>query len=81
MLFEKVKMKCAFYTKILLHHIYTYIALIWVCKETIGNLHLFLKNKIYTTSSVEYSKHINLHILPIHFQKVENVGIYFPVAI
>lgn len=45
------------------------------------NLHLFLKNKIYPTSSVEYSKHINSLILPTHFQKVEDERIYFPVAI
>lgn len=45
------------------------------------NLHLFLKNKIEPISSVEYSKHINSFILPTHFQKVENVGIYFPVVI
>ena len=49
------------------------------------NLHLFLKiylaGKIYPASSVKDSKHINSRILPIHFPKVENVGIYFPVAI
>lgn len=45
------------------------------------NLYLVLKNKICPTTSVEYSKHINSLILPIHFQKMENVGIYFPVAI
>lgn len=44
------------------------------------NLCLFLKSKIYATSPVEYSKHINAHILPTHFPEVEKAGIYFPVA-
>ena len=71
------------YTQVILHHTHTSILLSlgFLMKLVEINLHLFLKNKIYPASSVKDSKHINSRILPIHFPKVENVGIYFPVAI
>lgn len=71
------------YTQVILHHTHTPIllSLEFLMKLADINLHLFLKNKIYPASSVKDSKHINSRILPIHFPKVENVGIYFPVAI
>lgn len=71
------------YTQVILHHTHTPIllSLEFLMKLAEINLHLFLKNKIYPASSVKDSKHINSRILPIHFPKVENVGIYFPVAI
>ena len=71
------------YTQVILHHTHTPIllSLEYLMKLADINLHLFLKNKIYPASSVKDSKHINSRILPIHFPKVENVGIYFPVAI
>ena len=75
------------YTRVILHHTHTPILLSlgFLMKLVEINLHLFLKiylaGKIYPASSVKDSKHINSRILPIHFPKVENVGIYFPVAI
>lgn len=71
------------YTQVILHHTHTSILLSlgFLMKLVEINLHLFLKNKIYPASSVKDSKHINSRILPIHFPKVDNVGIYFPVAI
>lgn len=71
------------YTQVILHHTHTPILLSlgFLMKLVEINLHLFLKNKIYPASSVKDSKHMNSRILPIHFPKVENVGIYFPVAI